>query len=203
VRSASPRRSFSRPQRRSVARTRPPEPPERSSPISAPCAATPSPLPGTRRSSTGFARRWAPRPGARPSPSAPSAFRGTGSATARTLRKLDQLTYGSLFHQVAEEFFRVHGAGFLSHADSLPAWRERADPFVERAFADLLEAYPLVGEAVRNVERERLRSDFGQLLDHEWGRGAARFVAAEQSFGQPDPVELALGSGSLFVRGRI
>ena len=50
---------------------------------------------------------------------------------------------------------------------------------------------------------ERLRGDFHQLLDHEWNRGATRFVAAEQSFGQPDPVELALGSGSLFVRGRI
>src|SRR3989454_7798231 len=123
--------------------------------------------------------------------------------TAPTLRKLDQLTYGSLFHRVAEEFFRAHGIAFLSHAESLPAWRERADPFVERAFAELLEAYPLVGDAVRNVERERLRGDFHQLLDHEWNRGTARFVAAEQSFGQPDPIELALGSRSLFLRGRI
>jgi RecB family exonuclease len=122
---------------------------------------------------------------------------------APTLRKLDQLTYGSLFHRVAEEFFRAHGIAFLSHAESLPAWRERADPFVERAFAELLEAYPLVGDAVRNVERERLRGDLHQLLDHEWNRGPARFVAAEQSFGQPDPVELALGSRSLFLRGRI
>ena len=124
-------------------------------------------------------------------------------AAAPTLRKIDQLTYGSLFHRVAEEFFRVHGAALLSHAEHPDVWRERAGPFVERAFAELLEAYPLVGEAMRNVERERLRGDFHQLLDHEWNRGPARFVAAEQSFGQPDPVELALGSRSLFLRGRI
>jgi hypothetical protein len=122
---------------------------------------------------------------------------------APTLRRLDQLTYGSLFHRVAEEFFRSHGDAFLAHRENLPAWQERADPIVERAFAELLESYPLVGETVRNVERERLRGDFQRLLEHEWGRGPARFVAAERWFGAPAPVELALGARSLFVHGRI
>jgi len=124
-------------------------------------------------------------------------------AAAPTLRRIDQRDYGSLFHRVAEEFFRLHGGRFLAHADTLETWRGRIDPIVERTFAELLEAYPLVGEAVQNVERERLRGDVHRLLDYEWERPRGRFVGAELSFGQPEPVELALGIRSLFLRGRI
>jgi RecB family exonuclease len=124
-------------------------------------------------------------------------------AAAPTLRKIGQPAYGSLFHRVAEEFFRLHGEQFLAHAETLEAWHGRIDPVVERAFAELLEAYPLVGEAVQNVERERLRADVHRLLDHEWDRARGRFVGAELSFGQPEPVELAVGARSLFLRGRI
>jgi len=124
-------------------------------------------------------------------------------AAAPTLRKIDQPTYGSLFHRVAEEFFRLHGERFLGRADTPETWRARVDPIVEQSFAEFLEAYPLVGETVQNVERERLRADVYQLLDYEWARGGARFVAAEVSFGQPEPVELALGGRALFLRGRI
>jgi RecB family exonuclease len=124
-------------------------------------------------------------------------------AAAPTLRKIAQPTYGSLFHRVAEEFFRLHGERFLGRADTLEAWCARVDPIVERAFAELLEAYPLVGEVVQAVERERLRHDVHQLLDREWERPGGRFVGAELWFGQPEPVELAAGARSLFLRGRI
>ncbi len=125
-------------------------------------------------------------------------------AAAPPRREIGQPAYGALFHLVAEEFYRAHGAAFCAREDTLADWRTRADAILERTFETFLEQYPLVGDGVKNVQRERLRRDLHDLIEYEWERGVStRFVAAERSFGWPAPVELPLDGRSLFVRGQI
>ncbi len=120
-------------------------------------------------------------------------------------REIGQPAYGALFHLVAEGFFRVHGASFCARQDTLEQWRAEADVTVERVFAAFLEQYPLVGDVVRGRERERLRGDLYDLLEHEWAGATTplRFIGVERPFGVPVPVELPTGGRSLFVRGQI
>jgi len=68
-------------------------------------------------------------------------------------------------------------------------------------FEAFVQHYPLLGDAVRGAQLQRLREDLRDLLRYEWALGARRFVATERSFGEPVPIELPLGGRSLFVRG--
>jgi hypothetical protein len=125
-------------------------------------------------------------------------------AEAPSLRDIGQPAYGSLFHRVAEQFYRAQGAALGAREGTLSGWLAQADQVVERAFDEFLEQYPLVGEAVRGRQRERLRQDVHELIEYEWTRGPIRrFVAVERGFGRPVPVELPLGARALFVRGQI
>ncbi len=124
-------------------------------------------------------------------------------AGAPPLRAIGQPSYGSLVHSVAEEIFRAHGSAFCAHERTLPEWIDGTDPIIDRLFEQFLEQYPLVGDAVRRVQRERLRADVRDLLTYEWQLGRRRFVAAERGFGEPVPVELAIPGRSLFLRGKI
>jgi RecB family exonuclease len=124
-------------------------------------------------------------------------------ACAPSLREIEQPSYGSFVHSVAEEIFRAHGAGFCAGERTLGDWLAAADPIVDRLFDQLLEQYPLVGDAVRRVQRERLRTDVQNLLAYEWQLGRRRFVATERVFGEPVPVKLALPGRPLFLRGKI
>jgi hypothetical protein len=120
---------------------------------------------------------------------------------APVLREIGQPAYGGLFHSVAEEFFRAHGAPFCAGQETPEHWLAAADPIVDRMFEAFIDKYPLLGDAVRGAQRQRLREDLRDLLRYESALGARRFVATERSFGEPVPVELALGGRSLFVRG--
>jgi hypothetical protein len=120
-----------------------------------------------------------------------------------TLREIGQPDYGSLFHLLAQEFYRAHGTAFCAREGTIEAWIERSDALVEATFTECLEQYPLVGGAVRDTERERLRADFHDLLRHDWSAAGPRFVAVERSFGRPVPVQISLGARSLYVRGQI
>lgn len=125
-------------------------------------------------------------------------------ASAPPQREIGQPAYGALVHRVAEEFYRAHGEQFCARQDTLEAWRARADSLMENVFDRFLKQYPLVGGAVRNQQRERLRRDIQDLLRDDWERAERRrFVAVERSFGRPDPLELTLGTAHLFVRGQI
>jgi RecB family exonuclease len=124
-------------------------------------------------------------------------------ACAPPLREIGQPAYGSFVHAVAEAIFRAHGAGFCAREGTLKDWLAAADPIVDQFFEDFLEQYPLVGDAVRNVQRERLRVDVHTLLTYEWQLGPRRFVATERVFGEPVPVTLALPGRMLFLRGKI
>src|SRR5262245_49025118 len=119
-------------------------------------------------------------------------------------REIGQPAYGSLVHRAAEEFHREHGEAFGARQGLLESWLARADEVVERVFPEFLRQYPLVGGAVARKERERLRRDLDDLVEHDWNTGPPRrFVAVERPFGQPEPVRLDAGGSALFVRGQI
>jgi RecB family exonuclease len=74
----------------------------------------------------------------------------------------------------------------------------------DRVFVAFLDEYPLVGEAVRALQRDRLRRDVQELVRYDWDARAGRgFVAVEQAFGHPEPVRIETGTRPLFLRGRI
>lgn len=120
-------------------------------------------------------------------------------------REIGQPHYGNLFHKAAAEFYNRHGTSFCAGHGTLRDWLSRAGQIVERLFDEFLRQYPLVGDAVRSQERERLQRDLHELLCDEWENTATghRFIAAERAFGRPTGVELSLGERALFVRGRI
>ena len=125
-------------------------------------------------------------------------------AAAPALREIEQPAYGSLVHRTAEAFYRAHGEAFCRREGTIEDWLRLADQFIEEAFDGFVEEYPLVGDAVRGGQRERLRRDVVDLLQYDWAaRAGRRFVAVERLFGRPDPVELRVDGRSLFVRGQI
>ena len=112
--------------------------------------------------------------------------------------------YGQFFHAVASEFYNRNGTSFCTRERTLADWLARAEEIADRAFQAFLKEYPLVGEAVRVQQRERLRRDIRELIEYDWETShGRRFLFAERVFGRPVPVELPLGEHSLFVRGRI
>ncbi len=116
-------------------------------------------------------------------------------------REIGQPAYGLLFHAIAAEFYTTHGQAFCDRGRTLPEWIASADAIVDRTFQEFLKAYPLIGDAVREQQHERLRRDVRELLEYDWGAAkATRFIAAERVFG---PVQLRAGATSLYVRGRI
>ncbi|MBI4564837.1 MAG: PD-(D/E)XK nuclease family protein [Planctomycetes bacterium] len=125
-------------------------------------------------------------------------------ATPPPQREIGQPAYGLMFHAVAAEFYTSNGASFSAREGKLSEWVGAADQIVARAFQEFLKGYPLVGDAVRTQQRERLRRDLRELLEYDWeGAKDTRFVAVERIFGQPTPVELRTGGSALHLRGRI
>jgi len=119
-------------------------------------------------------------------------------------REIGQPYYGNLFHAVAARFSTQHGSSFGAHEGVLADWLPRADAVSDSAFEEFLKEYPLVGKAVRTLQRDRLRRDLRELLEYEWQKPKQRrFVAAERGFGRPTPVALKINGHSLFLRGRI
>ena len=87
---------------------------------------------------------------------------------------------------------------------TLDRWLAEGDAIAEKAFTAFLQQYPLAGASVRAQQRERLRRDFRSFLEYDWAGGKPRrFIAAEIAFGKPDPVEIMLPEGTLYVHGFI
>jgi ATP-dependent helicase/DNAse subunit B len=123
---------------------------------------------------------------------------------APPLREIGQPHYGGLLHRVAERFAREHGAAFGARRDTLPTWLSHLDRIVEQEFARFIDEYPLIGGVVSGRERERLRRDARELLEHDWTRGTPlRFVDAERAFGYPEALALGAGPRTLYVHGRL
>jgi RecB family exonuclease len=118
-------------------------------------------------------------------------------------REIGQPAYGQLFHSVAAEFYGAHGRPFCAHENTLAHWLAHADKMTDGAFRRFLRQYPLIGEAVRAQQHERLRRDVHDLIEYDWRATGRCFVAVEREFGRPTPVQLPLGDRTLFLRGRI
>jgi RecB family exonuclease len=125
-------------------------------------------------------------------------------AAAPALREVGQPAYGGLFHLAAERLYREHGPAIVAGEGTLAAWLARAAAVADQVFTTFLDEYPLVGDAVRASQRNRLRRDVQELVRYDWRQGGGRrFVAAERGFGRPQAVRLETGAGPLFVSGRI
>ena len=125
-------------------------------------------------------------------------------AVAPPQREIGQPDYGLLFHDVAAEFYTANGPAFCAEKRNLAEWLAIAEQIVERQFQDFLKQYPLVGNAVRAQQRERLCRDVRDLLEYDWeSLKDTEFTATEKKFGWSVPVELQVGTKRLYVRGRI
>jgi RecB family exonuclease len=125
-------------------------------------------------------------------------------AAAPLLRELDALSFGSLLHRVVEDFYREHGEEFVARKKTIAQWKKLAFATAERAFEEFLSEYPLVGERVRDKERERLRDALSAFLEYDWdGPAARRFVGVELGFGQGAPLAVAADGVTLQLYGFI
>ncbi|HVN87300.1 MAG TPA: PD-(D/E)XK nuclease family protein [Candidatus Binatia bacterium] len=116
---------------------------------------------------------------------------------------IDPPAYGSLFHRVAEAFFRRHGAELCAHDRDLDEWQRRARHVAVEQFEIWRAEYPLRGDDAVERERHRLVRQIERLVEIEWEMTKRTFVAAEQSFGDPTPVTLSVPGGELYVAGQI
>jgi hypothetical protein len=118
--------------------------------------------------------------------------------------ELDALAYGSLLHRVVEALYRAHGPEIVARARSREHWVREAKQLGDQLFDEFLSEYPLVGEGVREKERERLHESLRAFVEYDWDRpGGRRFVAVEKAFGVPDPLPLPVAGGTLHVRGYV
>jgi RecB family exonuclease len=111
--------------------------------------------------------------------------------------------YGSLFHAAAERFFREAGAALCRHEGTIEGWVNRAQEIGAEEFEQLLHVYPMRGEGGIARERDRLLRQIEQLVRYEWLLPVREFLDSELTFGDPEPVRLALDNGDLYVRGAI
>jgi RecB family exonuclease len=131
-------------------------------------------------------------------------MRWRAPAGAPSPAAIDSLQYGSLFHEVAESFFREHGEGFLASGSKLSKWLEGADAIADRAFDELAAHYAFASDSVRDSQRDHLRREFREFLLQEIdGAGKTQFAAVERSFGYPTPVRIPAGRHALHVHGFI
>ena len=125
-------------------------------------------------------------------------------AAAPSPAAIDPRQYGSLFHRVAEEFFREHGEAFLNSGSTLSRWDARAAAIADRAFDELVESYPIAGDSARQAQRDGLRREFREFLRREIeSAGKVRFADVERSFGYPTPLRIPVGRQALHVHGYI
>ena len=120
-----------------------------------------------------------------------------------SLRELDALAYGGLFHEVMERFYAAHGEAFVGRQRTLPHWKRAAGDIASAQFDERMASYPLVGHGIEAKERARLLHDVERFLDYDWDLPLTRIVAVEKAFGTDTPVALATGEGTLYVSGFI
>lgn len=116
--------------------------------------------------------------------------------------QLAPMTYGTLFHAVAETFFKEHGEDFGTKKRSPTQWKKIGDRLAAEAFADLCTQQPLAGNAVKDQQLDRLQRDIAMFLEHEWREGNQP-QHVELSFGNDVPIQIKLASGALHVKGKI
>ncbi len=117
--------------------------------------------------------------------------------------EVDPMSYGSLFHKVAEDFYRAHGAEFVRRKSSLADHLTVAIKMATEAFDAFARGYPLGGDAIYVAQRERLVRDVVTLLEYDWDSEAHQYVDVERSFGEDEPVVIEIAKGPVYLRGQI
>lgn len=112
---------------------------------------------------------------------------------------IDALSYGTLFHAIAEAFYRDHGTPFCAHKKKLDHWIAVGKTLADAQFTTFLATYPLAGRDIIDAQRQRLQRDLRALLHADW-ETPKRFVDVERAFG---PTELTVKGQRVFVRGFI
>ena len=121
-------------------------------------------------------------------------------------REIDTLAYGGLLHLVwsPSASSATTALAFPRGARALEEWQRKGAVLARQLFGEFTEQYPLIGEMVRQQQLARLQCDFRTFLEYDWAGGRPRsFHSVERAFGRPEPVELPLSNGPLFVRGFI
>jgi len=125
-------------------------------------------------------------------------------ASAPSLRELDALSYGSLFHRVIERFYRANGAAFVAREKTLGAWRRIALETADTTFEEFISEQPLVGEGIREKERARLKRSVEAFLEYDWGGAkGSQYVGVELPFGGETPLTVSAGGVTLHFHGFI
>ncbi len=121
-------------------------------------------------------------------------------AGAPSLRELEPLSYGALFHEVMEAFYREHGPAVVAREHDLAHWKRLAREVAAERLQALLAAYPLVGGGVVENERGRLLREVESFLEYDWRQPLSRFVGVERPF---SGLALEAGGVRLHLRGYI
>lgn len=116
---------------------------------------------------------------------------------------VDAITYGNLFHLVAERFLRAHGAAICKHDDDEAHWIDAARQLAASCFDERVGDLLVRGADTIARERSRLMNQMEYLVRYEWRAGSRNYYASELGFGDPTPVALSVESGSVFLRGAI
>ncbi len=116
---------------------------------------------------------------------------------------VDAITYGNLFHAVAERFLRQHGAAICKHDRDEGYWIEAARQLAASCFDERIGDLLIRGADTIERERRRLMNQMEYLVRYEWRAGSRNYYASELGFGDPTPVALAVESGNVFLRGAI
>ncbi len=105
---------------------------------------------------------------------------------------IDPFSYGTLLHDVQEEFLNRFGKDFVAREKDIDSWISEAVKIARELFNTFLFEYPLIGSAVQARYRRRLEYDIRNVLGSEWSNHPepAEFGQAERSIGYPDPIAL-------------
>jgi hypothetical protein len=118
--------------------------------------------------------------------------------------ELDALTFGSLLHDIAEDFWQEHGSSFGARQHSLAHHQEVLRVVAAEHFEALRARYPFASEEAAGAVFKTLCEQLVKLTSYDWNEGAPRsFVAAERSFGYDEPCVVDTAAGPLHVRGKI
>ena len=114
---------------------------------------------------------------------------------------IDPIAYGNLFHAAADRVLRAHGAALCKHDESESHWIASARTIAAESFEERLDDFPLRGADTIARERTRLLNQIEYLVRYEWRAASRNYYASELGFGDPNPVELRVDGGSLYLRG--
>ncbi len=114
---------------------------------------------------------------------------------------IDAITYGNLFHVTADRVLRAHGAALCKHDESEAHWIASARTIAAECFDERLGDLPLRGADTIARERARLLNQIEYLVRYEWRAASRNYFASELGFGEPNPIDLHVDGGSLYLRG--